>query len=91
MNEITTFLNLPVYTQNGTFVGSVRNVVMDVAERKIHGLVLNKTNPDLVESSLDVTVPYRWVKSADDIVILSYFPNKVKVRGEDSETAEVTA
>lgn len=91
MNEITNFLNLPVYTQGGTFVGSVRNVVLDVSKRKVHGLVLNKTNPDLVESSIDVTVPYRWVKSADDIVVLSYFPDKVKVKGEDAETAEVTA
>lgn len=91
VDEITNFLNLPVYTQGGTFVGSVRNVVMDVSKRSLHGLVLSKTNPDLVDESLDVTVPYRWVKSADDIVVLHYFPEKVKVSGEDTETAEVTA
>lgn len=91
MAEITSFLNLPVYTQSGTFVGTVRNVVMDVSSRKVHGLHLSRTNPDVVENSLDVTVPYRWVKSADDIVILSYFPKKVKVRGEESEQKKVAA
>lgn len=92
MEEITSFLNLPVYTQGGTFIGSVRNVVMDVSDKSIHGLTLSKTNPDRVASSLDVTVPYRWVKSADDIVVLSYFPEKVEVDGAgEEETAEVTA
>lgn len=92
MEEITNFLNLPVYTQGGTFIGSVRNVIMDVSEKTIHGLTLSKTNPDRVDSSLDVTVPYRWVKSADDIVVLSYFPEKVKSQaGAEEETAEVTA
>ena len=84
--EITSFLNLPVYTNKGMYVGEVRSVSVDTDEDKIDTLVLTDTNPLLVEDSADVGVPYRWVSAVGDIIILSYFPEKV--RAEEEEEGE---
>jgi len=86
--EITEFLNMPVYTRSGIYVGEVRNVALNTEEKRIDSLILTGTNPELVENSMDVGVPYRWVSAAGDIIILSYFPEKVYVEGEEEEGEE---
>ena len=85
LEEVTTFLKLPVYTREGIYVGHVRNVFLDTDERKISSLLVTNTNPSLVEGSVDVSVPYRWVNAVGDIVILSNFPGKVTTRKEKEE------
>src|SRR5437764_15435409 len=79
MEEITRFVNLPVYTATGTFVGHVKNVILDVTGGKLDSRLVGKTNPALVEGGVDVAVPYRWVRAFDDILILSYFPTRVEL------------
>ena len=87
--EITSFLKLPVYTREGKYVGHVKNVFLDVEEKKVSSLLVTNTNPSLVEGSVDVSVPYRWVNAVSDIVILSNFPGKVSTRKkEESENTE---
>ena len=90
MEEITRYVNLPVYTSTGTFVGNVKNVVLDVTNRKLDSLLLGKTNPKLVEGAVDVAVPYRWVRAYDDILILAHFPLKVAPpqAAEEAESEE---
>jgi len=89
VEEVTSFLKLPVYTREGTYVGHVKNVFLDIEEKKISSLLVTNTNPSLVEGSIDVSVPYRWVNAVGDIVILSNFPNKVTtIKEKESETAE---
>ena len=80
--EVTSFLKLPVYTRDGTYVGHVKNVFLDIDEKRVSSLLVTNTNPSLVEGSIDVSVPYRWVNAVGDIVILSNFPNKVTTRKE---------
>ncbi|HVL48342.1 MAG TPA: PRC-barrel domain-containing protein [Candidatus Thermoplasmatota archaeon] len=82
MEEITRFVNLHVYTANGTFVGDVKNVILDVSNRKLDALLLGKTNPALVQGGVDIAVPYRWVRAFDDILLLSYFPAHVDLPPE---------
>lgn len=86
--EVTNFLKLPVYTRDGTYVGNVRNIFLDLDEKKVSSLLLTDTNPSLVEGTIDVAVPYRWVNSVGDIVILSHFPNRVTTRKKEEETTE---
>ncbi len=86
--EITEFLNMPVYTRSGIYVGEVRNVALNTEEKRIDSLILTGTNPELVENSMDVGVPYRWVSATGDIIILSYFPEKVSVGEEEEEEEE---
>ena len=62
-------------------------------ENKVSSLLVTNTNPALVEGTVDVAVPYRWVNAVGDIVILSHFPEKVATKKkeenkEDEETSE---
>ncbi len=84
--EVTSFLKLPVYTREGKYVGHVKNVFLDVEEKKVSSLLVTNTNPSLIEGSVDVSVPYRWVNAVCDIVILSNFPDKVATRKNEEES-----
>ncbi len=75
--EVTNFINLPVYTQKGRYVGVVQNVILDLPNRRVGSLLLTRTSTKLIEGSHNVAVPYRWVAATGDIVILSHFPDKV--------------
>ena len=86
--EVTTFLKLPVYTRDGVYVGHVRNVFFDMDEKRISSLLVTNTNPSLVEGTVDVAVPYRWVNAVGDIVILSHFPERVTTKKKEEETTE---
>jgi sporulation protein YlmC with PRC-barrel domain len=92
--EVTSFINLPVYTHGGHYVGVVQNVLLDLPNRKVGSLVLTRTNSKLIEGGYNVAVPYRWVASKGDIVILSHFPEKVVAQpgaGLEAQEAEIAA
>jgi len=76
-DEITSFLKLPVYTREGVYVGHVRNIFLDMDEKRVSSILVTNTNPVLVDGNVDVAVPYRWVNAIGDIIILSYFPPRV--------------
>ena len=86
--EVTSFINLPVYTNRGKYVGEVKNVLLDIDEKKIDKLIITSTNKEMVENGMDVGVPYRWISAVGDIIILSYFPEKVEMLREESEEEE---
>ena len=86
---VTSFVRLPVYTRNGIYVGNVKNVILDVEKKRVASLLLTKTNPTIVEGAMDVAVPYRWVNAVGDIVILSYFPERVFLEKKEETAAEV--
>jgi sporulation protein YlmC with PRC-barrel domain len=86
--EVTSFLKLPVYTREGKYVGHVRNVFFDMDEKKVSSLLVTNTNPSVVEGTVDVSVPYRWVNSVGDIVILSYFPDRVTTKKKEEKVEE---
>lgn len=77
LEEISEIIGLQVYTNNGVFLGNVNNLVVDVDNGKVDGVFVGETNPLLVEGSRAVSVPFRWVQSVGDIVILRYFPRRV--------------
>ena len=71
-------------------MGHVKNVFLDVEEKKVNSLLVTNTNPSLVEGSVDVSVPYRWVNAVSDIVILSNFPEKVSMRKKEEESEDIS-
>jgi len=96
LEEVTTYLKLPVYTRDGIYIGHVRNVILDMDEKRVSSLLITNTNPNLVENNVDVAVPYRWVNAIGDIIILSYFPPKVTTKKkkevkkeEKTETSDI--
>ena len=76
-----------MYTNQGVFLGNVNNLVVDVENGSVDGLFVGETNPLLVEGSRAVSVPYRWIQSVGDIVILRYFPKRVTVKKAAPEIA----
>ena len=86
--EVTSFLKLPVYTREGLYVGHVRNVFFDIEQKRVSSLLVTNTNPSLVEGTVDVAVPYRWVNAVGDIVILSHFPERVTTKKKEEKTEE---
>ena len=86
--EITSLLNMPVYTSKGMYVGEVRSISVETDEDRVDTMVITDTNPLLVENSLDIGVPYRWVSAVGDIIILGYFPKRVYPEEEGEEEGE---
>lgn len=83
LEEISEIMGMQVYTPGGIYLGNVDNLVMDMDNRTINGLFLRETNPLLVEGSISINIPYRWVQSIGDVVILKYFPKRVAVPREE--------
>ncbi len=77
LEEASELIGLQVYTSNGIFLGNVNNLVIDLDNKRVDGLFVSETNPLLVEESKAVNVPFRWIQSVGDIIILKYFPKRV--------------
>ncbi len=90
LEEISELIGLQVYTSDGIYLGNVDNIVIDLENRKINGLFIGDTNPLLVEDSLPVNVPYRWVQSIGDIVLLRYFPKRVSMKKGSEKIMETS-
>ncbi|HEX9908163.1 MAG TPA: PRC-barrel domain-containing protein [Thermoplasmata archaeon] len=80
LQEASELIGLQVYTSQGTFLGNVSNLVVEVDQNKVQGLFVTGTNPLLVEGSKSVNVPYRWVSAIGDVIILKYFPKRVALK-----------
>jgi sporulation protein YlmC with PRC-barrel domain len=80
LEEASELIGLQVYTNQGIFLGNISNLVVEVDENKVQGLFISNTNPLLVEGSKSVNVPFRWISSVGDIVILKYFPKRVALK-----------
>lgn len=78
--EMTELLGRQIYTPEGRLVGEVDNVVVDVEGAKAEGLYVAEASPMLVDDSRPVNVPYRWVSSVNDVVLLKYFPQRVSLK-----------
>ncbi len=69
--DITSLIDLNVYTDKGKYVGKIQDVQLEANERKISGLALININKDLFDvETKGVIIPYRWVLAAGDIVII---------------------
>jgi len=84
LEEASELIGMQVYTSQGTFLGNVGNLVVDVDQSKVQGLFITDTNPLLVEGSKAVNVPYRWIAAIGDVVILRYFPKRVAIKKSSS-------
>jgi sporulation protein YlmC with PRC-barrel domain len=83
MTELLEIIGLEVYTDEALYLGSVDNIVVDTESMKIDGIYVQHTNPLLVEDARSVLIPYRWISSVGDMVLLKHFPSYVSVGGRD--------
>lgn len=71
---------MEVYTQKGIYLGRTSEILMDMNKSKIYELILSETNPTMVDDSRSIGVPYRWVQTVSEIIVLRYFPGKIHVK-----------
>ncbi len=88
LEEASELIGMQVYTPSGVFLGNVNNLVIDVDTRKVDGLFVSESNPLLVEDSKAVNVPFRWIQSIGDVILLKYFPKRVTARRPAAKSAE---
>ncbi|MCO5383960.1 MAG: PRC-barrel domain-containing protein [Methanosarcina barkeri] len=82
--ELTSLFGLNIYTNTGVYVGKLQDLVIDVEEQKITGLAVSDINRELFDlSSRGVIIPYRWVITAADIIIVRDVIQRYKKRNED--------
>ena len=78
--EVTSLYNLEVYTPKGIYLGRINEVLVDVNKNNIYEVILEETNPTIIDDSRSVGVPFRWIDSVSEIVVLKYFPGKIHVK-----------
>ena len=83
LEAISEIIGMQVYTPSGTYLGNVDNLVMDMENKIVDGIFIRQSNPLLVEGSISINVPYRWIQSIGDVVILKYFPKRVAMAREE--------
>ena len=88
--EITSLVGREVYSNNGVFVGQVEDLRLDLGGETVTGLALASLNDELFNGraagARGVIIPYRWVRSVGDIILVSEVVERMK-DGEESEEA----
>jgi sporulation protein YlmC with PRC-barrel domain len=83
LEEVYNLQELKIYTQHGALVGQVTDVILDLTKKSIDGLFVELTNENLVEEGHSINVPFRWVQSVGDVIILKHFPERVSLTEEE--------
>ena len=79
--ELTSLFGLNIYTNNCVYVGKLQALVIDVEEQKVTGLAVSEINRELFDiSSRGIIIPYRWVITAADIIIIRDVIQRYKKR-----------
>ncbi len=63
-----------VYLPDGRKLGTVHDAVIDLDGMACSHLFVVGTPASLVEQSIDVAVPWRWVRGVGEVVVLRWFP-----------------
>jgi sporulation protein YlmC with PRC-barrel domain len=89
--EITTLVGREVYSNGGVFVGEVEDVQLDLDAEAVSSLAVGELNTELFSGTADpgqgVLIPYRWVRSVGDVVLI----NNTIERLQDPEETEEAA
>jgi len=85
LEEAGNLIGLEVYAPNGIFVGVVSNLVMDLKSNKVDGIFLDSSSPALVDHGVSINIPFRWVQSVGDVIILRAFPERVTFSRNEAE------
>lgn len=87
--EITSLVGREVYSNNGVFVGEVEDLQLSVGEETIKGLAVGNLNSELFSEEAKVgqgiIVPYRWVRSIGDVILVNDVIERVREPDEESE------
>ncbi|MEF8821059.1 MAG: PRC-barrel domain-containing protein [Halovenus sp.] len=92
--EITTLVGREVYTKTGVFLGEIEDLRLDLESEHLTGLALHELNRELfaeeATTARGVIVPYRWVQSVGDVVIVNDIAERIQ-RSKDTDDEEAPA
>jgi Uncharacterized conserved protein len=74
--KISKIKGLEIYTPKGIFVGIVDEVILNIPQRRVEGLFVSDANPYLADETVSISIPFRWVQSIGDVIILNRFPEE---------------
>ena len=89
LTEISDLIGMEVYTDKAVALGNVDDLIIETDSQKIEGLFVSNPNPLLVEHSRPVSVPYRWISSVGDVIVLKYFPKFVQTAASPERVPKV--
>jgi sporulation protein YlmC with PRC-barrel domain len=90
--EITRLVGREVYSNSGVFIGEVEDIRLDLDAEEVTGLALHELNRELFGadalSARGVIIPYRWVQSVGDVIIVNDLVERIqRAKGDDEEEA----
>jgi len=92
--EIGTLIGQEVYSTSGTFVGEIEDVRLDLDTEFVTGLAVGGLNREALSgrarNATGVIVPFRWVRSVGDIVLVNDVIERLRDTDENAES-EATA
>ena len=77
-------IDMEVYSERAILVGKVSDIIIDLDNGSIYGLLVRESNPNLVDGGAPISIPYRWVKSVGDAILLRKFPARVRIGANGS-------
>lgn len=87
IGEVSSVLGLRVYTENGKYVGTVADLLIDIDARQVKGLLVVDVNRMLINTK-EIIIPYRFVKAIGDIVIIKIEKEKLLQTLEEKYVSE---
>ncbi len=70
-------IGLRVYSPKAEYIGKVDEIVFDIDNKRIDSLIVNNVSPAFAEPKISVAIPYSWIRTVGDIIILDIFPTKI--------------
>ncbi len=89
LTEISDLIGMEIYTDKAIALGNVDDLIIETASQKIEGIFVNNPNPLLVEHSRSVSIPYRWISSVGDVIVLKYFPKFVQTTASPDRVPKI--
>lgn len=78
--SISSLIGREMYSKNGTYVGEIEDLRLDIHGEAVTGLAVTHLNPDLFEDEVPRSgflLPYRWVRAVGDVVIVIDLENRL--------------
>ncbi len=72
--KLTTLHGLPVVLPDARILGVVHDVVLNDKASVCTHLFVVETPDEIVEGGMHVSIPWSWVRSVSDVILLRWFP-----------------
>jgi len=72
--QVSDIRGLPVILPDGRLLGTVHDTVIETEGWHCTHVFVSDPPADLVEGRIHVAIPWNWIRSIGDVMILRWFP-----------------